>query len=79
MRKKNDPRLDEKRLSRLLKMLSKPQTVAHLCARLKISRATLYRDLARLNERGHNVRRYGISRPTKYFILTGESLKSLSF
>jgi DeoR/GlpR family transcriptional regulator of sugar metabolism len=62
------PVLDEKRIKKLLRLLKKARTEKELTTALNVSRRTLYRDFARLEDRGIFVHTLGFRRPTKYFI-----------
>ena len=62
--------LDEQALDSLKKLLRQPRTLMELEDGAGISRRTVFRYLAVLKERGFNVVKWGLSRPTQYRINT---------
>lgn len=60
--------VDEEKISELKKYLSKPRTVEALEDKLMVSRRTVFRYLKILENRGEQVKRANIGRPTEYQI-----------
>lgn len=58
--------VDESGLTRFEKQLKKPRTVQELIDATGLSRRTVFRYLQLLQERGINVVRANIGRPTRY-------------
>jgi len=60
--------IDEKVLKAFCGLLKQPRTLKELEKWAGISRRTVFRYLALLKDRGQNVERVGLTRPTKYRI-----------
>lgn len=60
--------VDEKALKVFRALLRRPRTLKELEIEAGISRRTVFRYLVLLKDRGQNVERVGLTRPTKYRI-----------
>ena len=60
--------IDEKKLKKMVKKLSRPRTVDELAELVGISRRTVFRWLSVLDDQGVRVYRANLGRPTKYQI-----------
>ncbi len=60
--------IDDTKLEAVRKKLKRPRTVDELAEAVDVSRRTIFRWLAVLQERGHDVQRVNLGRPTEYQI-----------